>query len=1336
MSGQKRKASASASKSTVDDGLAVPSPQKRPKAAEPKKKKKAPEEHEVKRSEASERKGAEELVKQLPLLVTGIPPVPNGRRVSIHGIRNVTQGTILELSGAAFRPRKKFLDIVKRFDDLWLLLIAALRKNIPFFSAMTEAKEVETWLYDGAYEKEMQLPTLCENAKGCVLRVVGSAKAEANSLLKVDGDVLSEWCTSFVPLAEIKSGIERANDDAKSLFFLPNYWSLVGQECSVTAVPADFKGFQIVLGTDEMQPYDATVKGTTHLALPGMVIIDPTNGKDSAFRETHVYEKLAEANVFRVKDWLRELGGSWLKSLMQKLIRYQPLQLESPNFVPKTVPADAALVTVMCTLAADRGSLDTRHHRMVSGAEAMFKRLAVIVVEDSFTSNVKDVVFLLCCALIAKQSPQWRPSKELMMRAVRIAVAAMNETRAFAYDIKSERASFASHGIVKGWPLASVLFEEIGGMRGDAAMFRDIASKQRSSVIKPLARPASMPFSHCVDQHCAAFAAYHFPGALGADLAPSKQSTPFDRLFREWFAQVTGVNPRRGQEVRSDSHFVRAVRAAQLRTMALLHAARYSVTAFAPRQNFQGTEGKEFAPVELKRQLCDDWLAAGVGVVKISRSPPVSAIIRPSALHEFVVFRTPSRDAKKSEPLDDDRKEQLRNDFMETLAGGVPWTGCPPPIPEWQGAWIKLECATADASDIKYLVRTSLTDKKFVPWSVARNVTRTFAVFTVNVLKQASADSEKETETYRAAWNAAAQGLWFATPQGVQLGAFEALEKKLKVAEGGVLRRMLVHAGAFPAVFSMPKLSRDGGGSKGTASLDDIGAFQMFVWLAFQFPAALSFTQSIKGDLSFRVNDGPLMWELMDRVRAHISTTASEVKSAASASASARWPILKDTMVINGKLRVPQAHQSEAVENFHLRFQSGIRCHALTRPTGTGKTFITMQYVAEKIARNIMPQYMIYTAPSEAMEAIYKEICAFGATVRILDPSRTSKMRSNAALKDAIAPLTDTVVKPFTVTLVEHDKLRSLTEVMTPQVMAHAVFAVDEWHKTQNSSERTKSAYEMASAAYETIGKSATLVTDGKLQKFVPWASLTARFPVTAQNCMVALGDLDARRVPTGVQVLRETRIAELSKEELAEYRKRMPRGLNGDNAHATHETVHAGQIIATNACLRTMAASAVEMLKDSKCPGVHIVVADGKIGSEVKELLQKTDAKIKALLLGTDVATVNLTASNVSEHADVRIVITPKSRCSGYNLSRYRAQITHVFPSSADMRIQMDGRIDRLGQRANDVLYITVVDSAGLFVRTLKNHEHARNLHEIINEALAAPISMEAETHGANRSK
>ena len=280
--------------------------------------------------------------------------------------------------------------------------------------------------------------------------------------------------------------------------------------------------------------------------------------------------------------------------------------------------------------------------------------------------------------------------------------------------------------------------------------------------------------------------------------------------------------------------------------------------------------------------------------------------------------------------------------------------------------------------------------------------------------------------------------------------------------------------------------------------------------------------------------------------------------------------------------------------------------------------------------------------------------------------------------------------------------------------------------KTQNSTERTKTAYEMASTAQETIGKSATLVSDGKLQKFVAWAALTARFPVTTHNCMVALGDLDARRVPTGVEVLRETHTAELTKEELAEYRKLMPKGLGGDNRHATYETAHAGELIATSACLRGMVQSAVSHLNDAKCPGVHMVTSDGKTGAEIKALLVKSGIKASQIvLLGTDKATINLTASNLSEHADVRVVITPKGLCSGYNLSRFRVQIKHVFPSSADSRIQMDGRIDRLGQLAKDVLYITVVDSAGLWVRTLKNHEYARNLHEIINEALAAPIEM-----------
>ncbi len=478
------------------------------------------------------------------------------------------------------------------------------------------------------------------------------------------------------------------------------------------------------------------------------------------------------------------------------------------------------------------------------------------------------------------------------------------------------------------------------------------------------------------------------------------------------------------------------------------------------------------------------------------------------------------------------------------------------------------------------------------------------------------------------------------------------------------------------------------------------------------------------------------------------------------------WPKAQDTMkALNGQPRVLFGHQVEGVSNLWRRYNLGFRRHSFVRPTGSGKTMLCLTYIAEKIERKSIPPYMLYTAPAEAIESLYKEMMAFGFTVCILDPSKKSLLRGNPALQAAIA--SESVMKPFTITLVEHDKLRLLTDAITPQQLAHCVFWNDEAHKTLNQTARTDAANSFFAGAHEAAIMSATLVNEASLKKIIPW--LESEFPLTVDNCLVIMCDMDARCLPPFVSEIRTVVSELLLPEERKQYNLCMPAGLGGANALANQDTVRQGKLLTIQVMNRGVVKQVLSKLDQKSCAGVH-VVADSKNEAEhLKQMLvQMSDGKLQASEIavigsvetptidlkpmphkridasasGSASASASASASSAAAkgrkkkaqaqeetnaaHREVRVVISPKKACSGYNLTRFSVNVKRVFEGKTIINeIQMDGRINRPGQPAAAVEYITVLDGAGLWSRTLQNQKYTKDINAMLNDAIATQMQV-----------
>ena len=143
-----------------------------------------------------------------------------------------------------------------------------------------------------------------------------------------------------------------------------------------------------------------------------------------------------------MREWLHGLPSSWHKSFVQKLIRFQPLTVESPTG-DCILEVEPVLLCGMAELLMHPGCLTPNVRRWVTGLESFFKRLAVILPEDAYVERAQDLSFLLGCAATAKRRSSWStsggPSNEFVIRALRLGLNALREWRCMDYDSLTAR---------------------------------------------------------------------------------------------------------------------------------------------------------------------------------------------------------------------------------------------------------------------------------------------------------------------------------------------------------------------------------------------------------------------------------------------------------------------------------------------------------------------------------------------------------------------------------------------------------------------------------------------------------------------------------------------------------------------------------------------------------------------------------------------------------------------------------------------------------------------------------------------------------------------------------
>lgn len=127
---------------------------------------------------------------------------------------------------------------------------------------------------------------------------------------------------------------------------------------------------------------------------------------------------------------------------------------------------------------------------------------------------------------------------------------------------------------------------------------------------------------------------------------------------------------------------------------------------------------------------------------------------------------------------------------------------------------------------------------------------------------------------------------------------------------------------------------------------------------------------------------------------------------------------------------------------------------------------------------------------------------------------------------------------------------------------------------------------------------------------------------------------------------------------------------------------------------------------------GIFIVAKNIENQKELCEMLLNKGVKANEIfLIGKD-SFITLTPE---DKTDIKIVITTLTHSMGYTLTKISVMITSVYFSSQSTRTQLECRINRIGQKSEEINIITI--HCGILSYIHKNYENARSLEDAIKQ-------------------
>lgn len=1168
-------------------------------------------------------------------------------RIAHTGIRS---GETIECSssgtqckGTVIKIRGNYPPLQSWVDNLTLEQVRDQFNNFRFFSSMTPEQRL-TWLKSHANtHKDLYM----EDVDGLYIKFInigGKFMLEAlgpeqvNLLLAGNPrDPEGYW-----DIRDVYDMFPRKpNSRAKkhTLIFRPNNWTLLKDGATVSDIyeglavhlelgtllygqfdRKDYTGMYIIESPDELKQY------TNQLA-----IISNTSGT-AELTYDHLeqlcgemgYDVRTMRQIYNLIEWF---SPSPHKSLIQKILRTRCTHVE---YVGVEYPANLVLITSFIMLMAHAGAFVPNLQKFVSGMESALKRLAVAICEDAWIGDGSKLTSLLAGAWVAQTTEKghWIPSDALLKLWISYAVEALDSPYLFDYNWHEITTPVFAEWT--SWYMNYYLLANLKSFDSDIKMLASIALRNgQHTGFEDIRIKRKMPLYHCIDQHSFTDIAHYVPYETVKELGS------YNELFKQIWQKVVGINPRKPEYKGFDfmdnkDPFFNKIRNAQM----MIWISRMYTPQPLPVTG-------DISQIEY---TCNSgWLSSFVSVheVKIGHTTAL-VMMNPDDVFEYTAVKRPSRDDKTPPELTEEEKMRAVDHFKNMLRNGLKFTGVPSTLaPFFQGGILYLV-----KDDTDYLIKIG---NDVIPWEQALQL---------NIQVPVHAQDPGGNYLYNALTR---------TGDGVRENADTLFQDYLNKLPIAILQRAMIYL-TYDKEIDLFHISRDGGGTEMSVSIDDTGVNYLLGVICSLYPGAL-----MKNGSKFLVKTGPLMWKLSMLIAERIKQLVIPSHNTWSNPLEEKrqlWP-----------------HQIEAIENL-LQSNGKKKIQIIYVEPGLGKTAIACNFIRALILNQTMPQYCLYTLPVSAIPTIEKEFALMQIPYCHVDMRKTSK--------------TPKEIKPGCVTLIYHDHLRMLDLEFVKQIMPHTLFIVDECHKTLNPTKRTSVAQELSFLANFTVCMTGTLITNNNIELIINWLKMAVNFEVNTDNYWIALNSIFSRKIQTKIIVDRIVLEAPMNDDEKRRYYAVVPQSLGGT---ASKINFKAASDISYEPVTREIINMIMFHLEHGE-KGVFVAARNESHQYEIENMLKARGIN-DIFLIGRG-KTISLTPANDIQGYVPRVCITTMHHVEGYEMTLYRIFITGVYFSNEASRYQVEHRIIRLSQTSPTVRILIL--HSGILTYIHRQYQKTRN--------------------------
>lgn len=1009
------------------------------------------------------------------------------------------------------------------------------------------------------------------------------------------------------------------------------------------------------------------------------------------------------AHVEAAYNLLSRMSSGGLKSSMQKTIRFHSSVVQLLPGVPAKagsagataakeitkVPSRVYAATALALLFADKGSFSPELQLYTRGCTSALKRLAIILVEDTWLQVPKierALRSLLGLALACQRITTYYPSRKSVLKAIALAALAAdsphvllcwwphvpdehNRNLGDAPGTRDDRTGVSKES-AEALRDAAKLLRVIRSFDSDMRLMEKVAKEGSTGTMRvfkadPRVRPKKMQAWHACDQHYLRGIGH----LLGPNVAPS-----FAERFKKVFWWVTGTNSRLQKLNRFDekAQLIREVRFAQKCML------RFAVGL--PLRQLPSAAGSFNAQLPLD----SGTFSAAIGPVRVKTSKAKKAgrnvlvIIGVDVPEDEITMLPPSRNMKD---LYDGVTPEERADAV-AVARGMKLPVRSPLIPNgvatFKGA--TMEWCLDGRPWSKYVEEGIRLDTPLHPapeWS------------TQHVLDTTLLDNDAVIKT-----------CLLETGAGVCTNAEQIMRELLPTLPQPVVLRARSLLRQQYAVVAMPTPSLSGGlgSDQLMAYPEDWTVYRLLLVVARLVPGALEPRQAP----TFRVKNAALLrlveqWFLAaakqgggakavgagavggSKVAAAKggsaaitfrggggggATAASAPASASGAGTGNAWADDARWVAAGGLCdQQLMEHQRDAVSRMLERDdRRGVPGHFLVMDTGLGKTITAICYLHKRLSTTPLGQqvkYILWVTPRHTV------------------PGLVAQLKKERKCPVNLIDKVGTKLRAQHINVVHSDLLRKLILKDLPSKAPSCAVVFDEVDTMYEATQRTSACRRVAQLCPVFVAQTATPMVKN-VEHLVAWLQNTEQYPVDKKNFLVGASGMVSTQISLGIKAVDElikVPLVDTIREAHRRYRQ------DRDWLALARATQHATDL----AMCKHAAALASADRKAHPKGGVLLVANDGKHADRLVALMAAASFPAK---LGSRVGTFE----DISNGA-VGCVVVPKSKDRGYNSgSRLGAMVKGAYAGNGSSRHQMRGRIRRLGQKRKEVTYATVV--------------------------------------------